>query len=90
MSYNIVESSPQAKSKIASYEDNVGVSYNNHHRAKYPFEELKIGNSFTIPVGEASDGVLRTLATNKGKKLGKKFSVIKHTDLALIEVARIA
>lgn len=90
MTIQIVEASPQAKARIASYEDKIGVNENVHHRTKYPFEQMKIGECFTIPFEEASDATLRVIATNKSKKLNKRFIVIKHKDFACIEVTRIA
>ncbi len=90
MAYEIFDASPQAKAKIASYEDASGVSSNEHHHIKYPFDELKIGQCFTIPIADANETSLRLTASNRGKKTGKKFCVLKHKDFGCIEVARIA
>lgn len=90
MKYEIFDASPQAKAKIVSYEDNAGTSANEHHRTKYPFDELKIGQCFTIPIDEASEQSLRITANNRAKKSGKKFTVLKHREFNCVEVARIA
>lgn len=83
MSYQIIESSPESK-RIAE---------NGHERktgSQYPFEELNVGMSFAIPLGEANVASLRALAHRKSKE-GKRFVVVKHPDLLqpLVEVARV-
>jgi len=90
MTYPIVEASPEAKAKITNYADVKQTFENDHHRSKYPFDALKIGECFTVPIGEANEASIRITATNRGKKVGKKFTVIKHRDFGLVEVARIA
>lgn len=90
MTYEILDASPQAKAKIVSYDDVAGTATNEHHRTKYPFDELKIGQCFTIPNNEANESSLRITSSNRGKKTGKKFCVLKHRDFNCIEVARIA
>ncbi len=90
MSYQVYEASPQAKARIESYDDTVGVTKTEHHRKKYPFDELQIGQCFTIPNTEAKETSLRVSATNHGKKTGKKFCVIAHKEFECVEVARIA
>ena len=90
MTYQIFDASPQAKAKIKSENDAIGTSCNEHHRIKYPFDELKIGQCFTVPIAEANEASLRLTAFNRSKKTGKKFSVLKHRDFGCVEVARIA
>ncbi len=89
MSYQVFEASPQAKARIEASTDAFGVVKSEHHRKKYPFDELQIGECFTIPSGEAKESSLRVSATNHGKNTGKKFCVIVHKEHACIEVARI-
>lgn len=89
MSYPIYQSSPKALAKITSYQDDKGTSVNTHHSSKYKFEQLAIGYSFAVPISEQKELSIRQLAIEYGKKLGKKFSVIKHKEHGLIEVARI-
>lgn len=89
--FSIVECSPEARKKIAvDAKDVVGTSVNEHHRVKYPFSQLKIGECFTVSIDQASEPSLRVLATREGKKESKKFTVIKHDNYACFEVARIA
>lgn len=90
MTYEIKECSPQAKAKIKTHEDKVGISINEHVLTKYPFDSLHIGQCFTIPIAEANEFSLRITASSRGKKTGKKFSVIKHAAFNCVEVARIA
>ncbi len=89
MSYPITECSPQAKAKIKSETGAPGEA-NSHHRTKYPIDALNIGQCFCVPLAEANETSLRLTATKRGKATGRKFSVIKHTQPAVVEVARIA
>lgn len=89
MSYAITECSPQAKAKITS-QVGAPAEVNKHHRTKYPIDQLNIGQCFCVPIAEANETSLRLTATKRGKATGKKFTVIKHTDFAVVEVARIA
>ena len=93
MTYQIFEASPQALAKIteeARAKAKPAGQASSHHRAKYPFDELALGQCFTVPISEANEFSLRMGASSTGKKLGKKFCVLKHRDFACIEVARIA
>lgn len=80
--------SPEAAKFIESYEDKVGTFKNVHHRLKYPFDAMPIGFCFVQPL--INESKLRQIAWARGKKSGKKFAVIKHTEDNQIEVARIA
>ena len=42
-------------------------------RNRYPFDQLKIGDSFALPVSEATR--LRSAASNAASKLGWRFTV---------------
>lgn len=86
----IVESSPLAKARITSYEDLIGTFDNTHHRNKYPFDALKIGQSFTLPFDGTKITSLRAMVYQKGETTRKKFAVLKHVEHSLYEVARIA
>jgi hypothetical protein len=90
MSFEILPASPEAMRKIKCEIVDKGDTFKNeHHRARYPFDSLKIGECFTFKIGEFSESSVRLSAFNVGKKTAKKFTVIKHKDLDLIEVARI-
>lgn len=91
MSYEVYESSPQAKARIESETDCFGLEEPQpNRRSKYPFGQLKIGQSFAVPITEANENSLRGGASNYGKKIGgKKFTVIKHASHGVFEVARI-
>ncbi len=93
MNYEIKDASPKAKFKIAEGAEGVARAVDDstpHHLAKYPFDALAVGQCFTVPIGEANEMSLRMLSSQRGKKVGKKFTVIKHYEYACIEVARIA
>lgn len=90
MTYAIYEASPKAKAKIEDYSDLIGTAATDHHRKKYPFDELKIGQCFTVAINECKEASLRVSATNHGKRTNKKFIVISHSEHGVIECARIA
>lgn len=90
MEYRIIEASPEAKAKIEVSENAKPAFVNEHHRTKYPIDELNVGQCFVVPVAEANEVSLRLTSYKVGKKSGKKFCVIKHKDYGLVEVARIA
>lgn len=84
---DIVDSSPKALAMIEpGTERKLDTFVNNHHRSKYKFEQLNIGQSMIIPITE-SELSIRQLSTRYGKKYKKKFTVLKH--YGVIEVARI-
>lgn len=76
--YEIRESSNEAKSKFCT---DLGGS------KRYPFEELREGFSFAVPVADCNEPSLRVQCSTWGKRLGKKFIVIKHE--GVFEVACI-
>lgn len=80
MTIQIVASSPKAAEVKPESAEVVG-------KVKYPFAELGVGQSFTIPKAEAK---LRSLRTRAGQmsKDGRVFVVVVHDDLQLVEVAR--
>ena len=90
MSYPIYPASPKAKAIIPEgVQPKFDAFVNTHHRSKYKFEQLEIGASFAVPFSEGNEVSLRQLSVRYGKKLSRKFTVIKHADLNLFEVARI-
>lgn len=89
--YPITEASPKAQVKITTRDDPLWAPYVNR-KGKYPIGELKIGDCFIIPLSAVNDGgtTLRTMVYKWGKRLNRKFAVIKHTDQnQCYEVARI-
>jgi hypothetical protein len=63
--------------------------------SKYPFDELEVGKSFTAETKAINWQSLRTTVYQRNKKnadSGSKieFAFIKHDDIGLCEVARIA
>lgn len=59
-------------------------------RNKYPWRDLEIGQSFTVPFDSTREGSLRYLASLTGKKLGRLFFVKKHNDAKVYEVGRLS
>lgn len=75
-------SSPQARESIAQAHP--------PGQPAYPFPQLQVGQSFTLPADSASKASLDTMCSLLGPYLQMRFRVIVHKDLALIEVARVA
>jgi len=91
--YPIIESSPAALSKCDPSQLGKGVADAMRSNAKYPIGQLLIGQSFAVPFASLEMGTLqslRSLASQHAKRGGKKFAVLTHKGLQLIEVARIA
>jgi hypothetical protein len=62
-----------------------GLAYN----PIYPFDKLEVGQCFTVPISANKEASLQVIASRKSKK-GRTFRMIKHENLGIIEVARIA
>ncbi len=83
MSYQIVQSSPQAM--------NSGEVKKKHSTASFPFEKLEVGQSFLVPLEDFAEQSVRNAASKAGKKFERKFSVVKHSaPHNVFEIARIA
>lgn len=89
MAYEVKECSPKAAALIEGNVDSVEPVINKHHRTKYPLDQLHVGQCFTVPFNEASEGSLRITASKRGKDANKKFCVFKHVEFGCFEVARI-
>ncbi|CAA2409837.1 hypothetical protein [Xanthomonas phage Suba] len=87
MTFEIRDSSPAAVEAAKAIE-NTG--------AKYPFDTLEVGKSFTANIAEVNWKSLRTCVSQRNTReranvgTGKVFKFIKHDDLGLVEVARLA
>ena len=82
MSYQIVQSSPQA---MATGETAKKTTTN------FPFEALEVGQSFLVPVEDFAEQSIRNAASKAGKKLSRRFCVVKHSALHnVFEVGRLA
>lgn len=80
MPIEIVSSSPQALDAAKN-----GVK----NSKTYPFDKLEVGKSFTIPYDECNLQSLQVITSRKSKG-DKKFKMIKHDALQVVEVARIS
>ena len=82
MSYQIVQSSPQA---MATSETAKKTTTN------FPFEALEVGQSFLVPLNDFAEQSVRNAASKAGKKLSRRFCVVKHSALHnVFEVGRLA
>lgn len=82
MTIEIVESSPQALELAKQPNPRVGGT-------SYPFDELKPGQSFRLKLSEAKLGSIQSLCSRKSKD-GKVFRMVKHEEIDVLEVARLA
>lgn len=86
MSYEITQSSPQAQDEAKKLIEDQG---------KYPFDSLEVGQSFTAKLAEVNWRSLRTCvyqrnSRERANESGRVFKFIKHDNLGVAEVARIA
>lgn len=84
--YEITHSSPQAMELAKTAAD---------QQAKYPFDKLEVGQSFTCKLSECNWKSLRTCVyqrntRERANESGVEFKFIKHDALSLVEVARIS
>lgn len=79
MEFEIVPSSPKALALKSQPKANT----------LYPFDALENGQSFTVKLEGANLPSLQAIASRKSKN-GKQFRVLRHEDLQVVEVARIA
>lgn len=77
MVYETVQSSPKA-------------THDGRLTSKYPFRTMNVGTSFTVPYNDVRETTLRSLCSRHGKKLEKKFRLVRHDDRQIYEIARIA
>lgn len=56
--------------------------------SKYPWEQLEIGQSFTVKYEEMKKVTLVPLAFRTSKRLGKRFKVTDHPEHKVYEVTR--
>lgn len=82
MSYQIVQSSPQAMATGETAKKTT---------TGFPFEALEVGQSFLVPVEDFAEQTVRNAAAKAGKKLSRRFSVVKHlAPHNVFEIARRA
>jgi hypothetical protein len=82
----IFDASPQAKALIPEgLEPKADTNVSN---AKYPFDRLPVGKCFLLPL-DKGENYVRVLTSKNAKKLGKRFTVIKHAEHSVFEIARI-
>lgn len=66
-----------------------------YHRPgpKYPFAQLEVGQSFSVPTDKYDNfrpyNSIQAMASMLAPHLGKRFRVILHKELEIIEVARV-
>ncbi len=82
MSYQIVQSSPQAMATGKTAKKTT---------TNFPFDSLEVGQSFLVPVEDFAEQSVRNAASKAGKKLSRRFCVVKHSALHnVFEVGRLA
>lgn len=95
MPYRIVASSPKAIDRITVAKangvwiDTFKTGPESKSFTKYPMNSLHIGESLEIPIEGVNEASLRVAASNRSRNTGKKFIVLKHTEIGMLELARI-
>jgi len=56
----------------------------------YPFPEMPLGYSFAVPYSPSKYKSVAVTASVMGKKLNRRFKIIRHKELDVVEVVRIA
>lgn len=91
--YELIQSSPEALKQCDADFIGFGQRLETSVNAKYPFREMLIGESFTVPFGDMemnSLANLRSLASQYSRTLMRRYKVIIHQTYNLVEVARIS
>lgn len=83
--YVITLCSPQMAKVIADFPQDRA-----ERPVRYPFAALEIGQSFTIPLWHITPRSMVSLAATAGSLLGRRFKILYHKELDLMEVARLA
>lgn len=84
MEFEVKDMSPIAK----EFKEDPAKGEAHKIKQKYPFDGLDVGKCFTIPVADARLSSLRSIASRKSVE-GKKFKVVVHESMGLVEVARL-
>lgn len=80
MTYPIGDNSPQA---AAQHVGDVA-----QRKQAYPWQALRPGLSFAVPIAEANVPSLRTRCSQLSIN-GKRYTVVVHTELGVVEVAQL-
>lgn len=58
-------------------------------RILYPFDSLELSQSFTVKIVGNNAKSLRACVRQRNKKDVKKFALVAHIDLGILEVGRV-
>lgn len=89
MPYGIFECSARAKAMIdpnAKPDQSAALA---GAPSKYSLETLLIGQAIAVPYDAVKESSFRVYVTRQGNKLKRKFTVIRHDEAKVYEVARI-
>lgn len=90
--YEVIDASPKALAFCNVADVKQGEREAIKANAKYPFESLRVGESFAIQFADMNPGTLqsvRSSASLNGKKLSRKFKILTHNEYNCVEVARL-
>ncbi len=95
MSFNsktlkIYPASPKAQEQIESSEDKIGTKPQTVGKRRFPWNQMKIGECFIERFEDNTEKKLQGCCNFQKHFSGKVFVVIKHEDLKIFEVARVA
>lgn len=69
---------------MSDYRIDTGIPVPGHPRknlaCKYPFVDLKVGESFFVPLKDAARANIGAIASNVGRKTGRKFTTRMVTE----------
>lgn len=85
MAYKIFPASPAMQRHIVQ-----GTQYNEHDQMMYPFAHMNIGESISIPLQGLNEKSVRVRMSTAKARWGFTFKMIKHPELGVAEVGRIA
>lgn len=86
MAYPIYPASPQMNKFIVQ-----GTQIDEYDNgSKYPFAYMNVGESICIPLAELNEKSVRVCMSNIKARTFKVFKMIKHPELGVAEVGRIA
>ncbi len=83
--YLITNCSPQGVEAISKHKP----ARDYKRERGYPFMELQVGQSFTVPISSTGPNSLRSLCATAGTVLRRSFKMLQHPDLDLLEVVRL-
>lgn len=74
---------------VKSFDDEFGTNVEVNGNTKYPFQWMRIGESFAVPIHPGIIYSVRMAIHYHQKRTGKKFKLIRHHEFNCAEVGRV-